>query len=657
MDRYRSLIDFETLGGDMDSKAAALASARDRITTLQAQMTDRILQLAAEVDKLLEFATEREAREFLRARCNLPASELSTYVRFGKTLKGSDDVLRKARASFPVIKSLVSADPDAREEILERMDVGARIDGKEITAIRKRLREARLTPGQVVAERHGKLARAAARRASDERSDLFKSDLHAFVTSIIDVRDAAKVGSAEIRAEAAGLKDSFEALFGSDHRIPEGLKRGSPAYELSCAHLALAHLEEGTLPGAAGVGGIKPGERHPWLLSLLSLTGRAPAEYPRDRTNLRQLPPPHHRPKVVELCAGAGGMAIGLERAGYDHVAIVEFDKHAAATLRLNRPDWNVIEADVRSIDFSIYRQLEIDLVCGGLPCQPYSSDGYGLGKNDPRDLLLEGVRVVDEIRPKAFLIENVDGLLHARHSDHVASILRGFRKSGYEVEIHRARAEDFGVAQERSRVLIVGLRSDLAGAFRMPPGFPSRKTNIGDKLVDLLAANGWEGAHEWARDRREQPVFGRDGEIVGRGALASTIVTRRGTPREKEAARWGRKCVDIAGLPDRAPTAEEASKPGFMPALTARMRARLQDFPDDWAFVGGKQAVADQIGNAVPSTMAAAMGLALASAFKGVTWDWEALLWPEGGHRRVAGAPSLVPEDVPSERSLEPAG
>lgn len=484
-----------------------------------------------------------------------------------------------------------------------------------------------------------------ARRASDESAERFKSDLHEFVTGIIDLTDAAQIGSYEIRSTAADLKETFESFFGTEHRTPDELRPRSEAHELSCAHLALEHLEAGTLAGAAGVGDVKPGDRHPWLLSLYALTGRAPAEYPRNRTNLRQLPPTHHRPKVVELCAGAGGMAIGLEKAGYDHVALLEFDKHAAATLRLNRPDWNVVEDDIRSIDFSLYRQLEIDLVCGGLPCQPYSSDGYGLGKDDHRDLLLEGVRVVDEIRPRAFLIENVDGLLHARHADHVANVLRGFRKAGYQVEIHRARAEDFGIAQERSRVLIVGVRADLSGAFRMPPGFPSRRTNIGDVLADLMAENGWEGALEWARERREQPTFGRDGEVTGHGALASTIVTRRGKPPEKESARWGRKCVDIAGLPDRAPSAEDARKPGFMPALTARMRARLQDFPDDWEFVGGKQAVADQIGNAVPSTMAAAVGLALSSAIMNVTWGWEALLWPEVGGRSKVTAPSLAPE------------
>ncbi|CAN7281951.1 DNA cytosine methyltransferase [Neorhizobium tomejilense] len=639
----------------MNSKAEALAAAKKRIIELQAQMTNRILQMAVEVEKLLEVTTEREAREFLRVSCNLPTSELSTYVRYRKTLKGSENLLARRRVSFPVLKALVAAEPDAREEILERMDIGARIDAKEISAIRKRLHEAKLTPMQVIAERQGKLAAAVARKASDIVAARFKADLHSFVSSIVDIREAVEIEADDIRATASELLERFESLFGTDQRSPDQHRPRSPAHELACAHLALTHLAAGTLAVAVGAGEIAPGDIHPWLLSLFALSGSAPRESRTEASALRELPSEHERPTVVELCAGAGGMAIGLERAGFDHVALIEFDRHAAATLRRNRPDWTVIEDDIRKLDFRLYRQLEIDLVAGGLPCQPYSSDGYGLGKEDPRDLLLEGVRVVDQIRPRAFLFENVDGLLHARHADHIANVLRQFRRIGYQVEIHRANALDFGIAQDRSRIFIVGMKADLAAAFRMPPTFPERRSNIGDVLVDLMAVNGWTGAHDWARERREQPIRDRSGDLIGHGATASTIVTRRGKPRRKEAARWGGKGVDIAGLPDQAPTPDQASKPGFVPALTARMRARLQNFEDDWEFCGGKQAVADQIGNAFPPRMAAAVGLALHSAIKGVRWDMEAMLWPRANRRHQIISPPLSPVSDTSSGAVVP--
>ncbi|MBY5786710.1 DNA cytosine methyltransferase [Rhizobium leguminosarum] len=619
----------------MNSKAEALASAKSRIIALQSQMSSRILEMAKEVERLLETVSEQEAREFLRATCNVPSMELSTYVRFGSTLRGREELLQKHRVSFPVLKALVGADDETRSEVLERMEIGARIDLKGISIIRKRLREAKLTPEELIAEQGTKITAAAARKRAQASSAAFLDRLHSFVSGIVDVRDAAELGANDVRHEAGELRIGFEDLFGLHHRAPEELKPRSAAYELSVAYRTLMHLENGTLPFAGGIGEIDPGQAHPWLQSLNALTGQALPAHKVDKANLRELPPAEKRPTVVEICAGAGGMSIGLERAGFEHMALIEYDKHAAATLRRNRPDWTVIKEDLRKMDLKLYRQLDIDLVSGGPPCQPYSSDGYGLGKDDPRDLLPECVRIIDEIRPKMFLFENVDGLLQARHSDHVAEILRGFRRAGYEVDIHRIHAEDYGLAQERSRVLIIGIRRDLARAFRMPPIFPQRRANLGDVLVDLMAANGWEGAYEWARERRESD------------AVASTIVTRRGKPRAKEAARWGSKGVDIAGLPETAPTREQAARPGFMPALTARMRARLQDFPDEWEFVGGKQATADQIGNAVPPRMAAAIGLAIHGALKGVSWDIEAMLWPETGRRTQVAAPSLQFEDA----------
>ncbi|MGM5088362.1 DNA (cytosine-5-)-methyltransferase [Rhizobium leguminosarum] len=625
----------------MNSKAEALASAKARIIALQSQMSSRILQMAKEVEKLLETVSEQEAREFLRATCNVPSTELSTYVRCSSRLRGREELLQKHRISFPVLKALVGVEEETSSEILERMDIGERIDLKAISIIRKRLRESKLTPEEVMAERGSKVTAAAARKRIQASSAAFLDRLRSFVSGIIDIRDAAELGADNVRHEAGELRAGFEDLFGSDHRAPEELKPRSAAYELSVAYRALMHLEDGTLPLAGGVGETDPGRAHPWLQSLNALTGRALPGRKEDKANLRELPPAEKRPTVVEICAGAGGMSIGLERAGFEHIALIEYDKHAAATLRRNRPDWTVIKEDLRKMDFKLYRQLEIDLVSGSPPCQPYSSDGYGLGKDDTRDLLPECVRIVDEIRPKVFLFENVDGLLQARHSDHVADILCGFRRAGYEVDIHRIHAEDYGLAQERSRVLIIGIRKDLARSFRMPPTFPQRRTNLGDVLVDLMAANGWEGAREWARERRES------------NAIASTIVTRRGKPRAKEAARWGSKGVDIAGLPETAPTREQAARPGFMPALTARMRARLQDFPDEWEFVGGKQATADQIGNAVPPRMAQAVGLAIHGTLKGASWDWEAMLWPENNDRRLVSAPALLSDYIAAEKGL----
>jgi DNA (cytosine-5)-methyltransferase 1 len=148
--------------------------------------------------------------------------------------------------------------------------------------------------------------------------------------------------------------------------------------------------------------------------------------------------------------------------------------------------------------------------------------------------------------------------------------------------------------------------------AFRTPPTFPEWRGNIGDAIGDLMAANGWTGAAAWTDARRNQIVV-RNG-VECRGVLASTIVGRKGGSREEESARWAAKGIDIATVADAAPTQEQADKAGdgFLPQLTLRMRARLQGFPDWWDFVGGKDASARQVGNAVPPILGQAIGLAV---------------------------------------------
>ncbi|TWF49507.1 DNA-cytosine methyltransferase [Neorhizobium alkalisoli] len=308
-------------------------------------------------------------------------------------------------------------------------------------------------------------------------------------------------------------------------------------------------------------------------------------------------------------------LALGLERAGFEHVALVEFNKNAVATLKANRPNWPVIAADLRKVDFKPYRDQRIDLLTGGLPCTPFSTSGQKKGRHDENDLMMEGVRAVREIAPKAFLFENVEGLLHSRHADYVAFLLRQFSKAGYATEIHRIDAKDYGVAQNRSRIMFVGIRKDLGDSFRMPRKFPELTTNVGVVLADLMGENGWSGAEAWLQSMKD------------RDYRADTIRKYQGSPRDGEAIRAEARGIRYAPPAKAAPTDDEASHDGFVPGLTNRMRARLQGFPDDWRFIGGLGPVADQIGNAVVPAVAQAMGLAMLSALKGWEIDWEAMM------------------------------
>ena len=169
----------------------------------------------------------------------------------------------------------------------------------------------------------------------------------------------------------------------------------------------------------------------------------------------------------LELCAGAGGQAVGLERSGFEHEALVEIDTAACSTLRLNRPQWNVIEGDLSHFDAHTYRG--IDLVAGGVPCPPFSKAGKQLGADDERDMFPQAIRVVDETRPQAVMLENVRGLMDAMFVDYRHNISRQLKAMGYWSDWHLFNAAEFGVSQLRPRVVCVAVRNEIAPYFRWP--------------------------------------------------------------------------------------------------------------------------------------------------------------------------------------------
>ena len=201
-------------------------------------------------------------------------------------------------------------------------------------------------------------------------------------------------------------------------------------------------------------------------------------------------------PTSVELCAGAGGQALGLERAGFEHVALIESNPAACATLTTNRPLWNVLPEDVRCFDGRPYRG--VDLLAGGIPCPPFSVAGKQLGSMDERDLFPAVLRLVGEIDPRVVMIENVRGLLDRRfegYRDEIAAELDGM---GYKADWMLLQASDFGVPQLRPRVVMVAPKKHLAGAFRWPQPSAVCPRTVGETLFDLIQQNGWEGAQSW---------------------------------------------------------------------------------------------------------------------------------------------------------------
>ena len=297
----------------------------------------------------------------------------------------------------------------------------------------------------------------------------------------------------------------------------------------------------------------------------------------------------------VEICAGAGGQALGLAMAGFVHVALVEYEQEYCNVLKANRPEWNVICADVHKFDGHPYEG--VDLLAGGVPCPPFSVAGKQLGKDDERDLFPEAIRLIREIRPRAVMLENVRGFLDSGFEEYRDHIFTEIKKLGYVTHIKLLNASDYGVPQLRPRVVIVGIRKDQAGAFEDPQEHPRESPTVGETLCDLMSQNGWKGAKKWAE---------------GADRIAPTLVggsKKHGGPdlgptRAKNA--WAELGVDGKGIANEAP---EQDFDG-MPRLTSRMMARIQGFPDTWTFGSKKTIACRMIGNAFPPPVAQAVGI-----------------------------------------------
>jgi DNA (cytosine-5)-methyltransferase 1 len=294
-----------------------------------------------------------------------------------------------------------------------------------------------------------------------------------------------------------------------------------------------------------------------------------------------------------EMCAGGGGQALGLEQAGFRHQGLVEIDLRCCETLRFNRRRWRVFNEDLETFDGRPFKG--IDLLAGGLPCPPFSKAGKQLGKADERNLFPAAIRLVDEMRPRAVMIENVRGILDAIFEDYRNYVSGQIAKLGYKAAWRLLNASDYGVPQLRPRVIFVAIRNDLAHNFDWPAPNKNSPPTVGETLYYLMAGRGWRGAASW-RERANE--------------IAPTIVggsKKHGGPdlgptRARKA--WAALGVDGLGIAEAPPDRDFVG----MPRLTVPMVARLQGFPDDWIFTGKKTPAYRQVGNAFPPPVASAV-------------------------------------------------
>ncbi|MFC3120295.1 DNA (cytosine-5-)-methyltransferase [Agaribacter flavus] len=331
---------------------------------------------------------------------------------------------------------------------------------------------------------------------------------------------------------------------------------------------------------------------------------------------------PNRNYRLLELFAGAGGLALGLEKAGFESVFLNEFDKHACNTLRTNRPNWNVVEGDVADIDFTPYKN-KIDILSGGFPCQAFSYAGKKLGFEDTRGtLFFEFARAVKETNPKVIVAENVRGLLNHEDGKTLSAIKNVIDELGYElIEPRVLKAVFYQVPQKRERLFLVGIRKDLTGdaKFTWPSPF-TRILTLKDALKKgVLYSTDVPDSIGQSYPKRKKEIlalvpqggYWRDlPDDIQREYMQKSYFLGGGKTGMARRLSWDEPSLTLTCAPAQKQT--ERCHPEETRPLTVREYARIQTFPDDWSFSGSITAQYKQIGNAVPVNLAYAVGRAL---------------------------------------------
>lgn len=324
----------------------------------------------------------------------------------------------------------------------------------------------------------------------------------------------------------------------------------------------------------------------------------------------------------VELFAGAGGLALGMEKAGFQHVLLNEFDHEACETLRVNRPGWNVVEEDIHTVDFTSLKG-KVDFLSGGFPCQAFSYAGKRRGFEETRGtLFFELARAVKEIQPKVFLCENVKGLREHDNGRTLETITNVIEELGYSLIPPRVlKAVMFKVPQKRERLFLVAVRKDLAGKVSFDWPAPYRRVMTlrdaffaGDLYpVDVPESEGQQYPEKKKNVMDLVPMGGdwRDlPEEVAKEYMKGSYNLGGGKTGMARRLSLDEPSLTLTCAPAQKQT--ERCHPTQTRPLTVREYARIQTFPDDWNFSGNMSSKYKQIGNAVPVNLAYAMGRAV---------------------------------------------
>ncbi|PTM86165.1 DNA cytosine methyltransferase [Mycoplana dimorpha] len=627
-------------------KPTSFSKMRNRARTIRKQWTRQFVELVDMVGELPQ-KDRGERLAILVHDWGFTKREASLLLKTAKATIPDRELLLELAVAPEVVASLATARNDVKKEALLQIENGRTLQSSDLARIRSNLDAAK---PEFVRSTHQRflVGQATRRRKCDLAT--YMNDLLAFVDALVEHHELDQCNEQNLAERQQPLIHSAQQLqqrftqYFDVNRLPAVEQwffdaGDSRELRLAKAYLALKRLAIGDFYDAEYANGetdryIEAGiiRKIAWLCSaeLSRLNKSVAARDSRPEPSLTEVLAARAVRKpfmLLEICAGAGGQATGLHAAGFASLGVFEQNVHAVNTLEANFAFGPLHQVDIREFDFSVYRD-QIDLLAGGVPCQPHSALGSRRGGEDERDLFMVAIDIIREVRPRAVMLENVTGFDHAGNAEYRAKVFAELKKAGYEAALFPIAAKDFGLAQKRPRLVLIAFRDGHMSRFRMPTVFPEWKLTLGEALRDLMSANGWKGVDAWVeRANKFAPT------LVG-GSDKTSIAGFASKFQEQE---WLELGVDPTGLADAAPAADAPIN--LVPRLTLGMAARLQGFIEHWQFTGSKRQQRQQIANAFPPVLARAVGLAIYSALAQVEIDFEAELQEPLGHYPLGDA------------------
>lgn len=617
--------------GSAETTGSTLVDVGEQLRGLAQEIGQKYFEAARVIAKTAGSGTPTEIESFLASRGMMSHEDIRVLMALPDVIAGREDALAEATMSWDGIKALVQSGEDVREEAFRLLRQNKRADAAEIDQIAARIAQASTNDWERAEQARTAYLESRITATASSRFSLLEAnvdELIALVSGFLDEYVYEDGEDCYIRADAQGYDEAHskisefasailseaELLFGNDESFA-GVAQ-EEADQLANARRALRRFAGGRFAHNGG-----------FSFDEARMSPCSPLELPSALYYLGTSAPPEDAPKaskgglrVLELCAGAGGMAIGLMGAGFDHVALYEVNKKRVVTLRRNRPGWNVRHEDITKVpdkEFEQYR--DVDLMACGLPCGP------GEDTRSEPDLFGAVLRILSNINPKALMLEYDMGKRQNPTTMEYIAAIAALRSAGYRVQEFSLNTANFGLPLARDRRFILGLRNDIPGVVGIPNVRFERK--VADALENLVIP--YRTPDQFARAavglQRQYDVWARNWRQVAMKQFLPTIFEGE-EKREEWQRSWRNAGFDPSKILDRTPEVGDAElvDAEFRPYLTFKVIAAAQGFPSAWGFHAAKHGIIEMIAEALPPVLAKAVGLSLRTALTGETFDLE---------------------------------